>query len=137
MRPSRAAEKGVRRPAYSGRLTGGRSVLFLGRTEVGETFELKVIDEVSSSLVDVEDRRRFARIVLSSAFETPRGQQFRRIQMLEVRTQPQAKCPIRPADPCSLCVPGASGPADCGLVYLVMSDPDLRDRLHQIRTAPL
>jgi hypothetical protein len=30
---------------------------------------------------------------------------------------------------------GRIGPQDCGLVYLVMSDPDLRDRLHQIRTA--
>ena len=45
------------------------------------------------------------------------------------------QCPIRPGDPCSLCVPGATGPQDCGLVYLVMSDPDLRDRLRQIRTA--
>jgi len=59
----------------------------------------------------------------------------RRVLMAEVRTQPEAKCPIRPGDPCSLCVPGASGPQDCGLVYLVMSDPDLRDRLRQIRTA--
>ena len=57
--------------------------------------------------------------------------------MVEVRTQPQAKCPIRPGDPCSLCVPGASGPQDCGLVYLVMSDPDLRERLHQIRTVSI
>jgi len=39
-----------------------------------------------------------------------------------------------PGAPCSLCVPGASGPQDCGLVYLVISDPDLRERLHQIRT---
>jgi len=43
--------------------------------------------------------------------------------------------PHPPGDPCSLYVPGTSGPQDCGLVYLVMSDPDLRDRLHQIRTA--
>jgi hypothetical protein len=35
--------------------------------------------------------------------------------------------PIRPGEACSLCVPGVSGPQDCGLVYLVMSDPDLRD----------
>ena len=55
--------------------------------------------------------------------------------MVEVRTQPEARCPVRPGDPCSLCVPGASGPQDCELVYLVMSDPDLRDRLRQIRTA--
>ena len=56
--------------------------------------------------------------------------------MGQVRTQPESRCPIRPGDPCSLCVPGASGPHDCGLVYLVMSDPDLRDRLHEIRTTP-
>jgi len=55
--------------------------------------------------------------------------------MAEVRTQPEQRCPIRPGDPCSLCVPGAAGPQNCGLVYLVMSDPDLRERLHQIKTA--
>ncbi|NLH69761.1 MAG: hypothetical protein GX454_06235 [Brooklawnia sp.] len=37
------------------------------------------------------------------------------------------RCPVRPGDPCSLCWPGASGPQDCGLVYLVMDDPELRD----------
>ena len=37
-------------------------------------------------------------------------------------------CPLRTGDTCSLCVPGATGPADCGLVYLVMSDPDLREQ---------
>ncbi len=37
------------------------------------------------------------------------------------------RCPLRPDDPCSLCQPGASGPQDCGLVYLVMDDEDLRD----------
>ena len=37
------------------------------------------------------------------------------------------KCPIRPDDPCSLCQPGANGPQDCGLVYLVMDDPELRE----------
>jgi hypothetical protein len=55
--------------------------------------------------------------------------------MAEARTQPEPKCPIRPGEPCSLCVPGASGPQDCGLVYLVMSDPDLRERLHDLRIA--
>ena len=40
-----------------------------------------------------------------------------------------ARCPIRVGDPCSLCHPGASGPETCGLVYLVMCDPDLRDEL--------
>ncbi|MGB3953747.1 MAG: DUF6767 domain-containing protein [Brooklawnia sp.] len=43
----------------------------------------------------------------------------------QVKTTP--RCPLRPADPCSLCQPGATGPQDCGLVYLVMDDPELRD----------
>jgi hypothetical protein len=42
-------------------------------------------------------------------------------------------CPIRPGDPCSLCEPGVTGPQDCGLVYLVMSDPALRDELTRLR----
>jgi hypothetical protein len=42
-------------------------------------------------------------------------------------------CPIRPGDPCSLCEPGVTGPHDCGLVYLVMGDPDLRAELGRIR----
>ncbi len=49
------------------------------------------------------------------------------------RTLPDAKCPIRPGDACSLCQPGATGPQDCGLVYLVMSDPDLREELNRVR----
>jgi hypothetical protein len=28
-----------------------------------------------------------------------------------------------------LCFPGASGPQDCGLVYLVQSDPEWREQL--------
>ena len=55
--------------------------------------------------------------------------------MVEVTRQPVPKCPIRPPDSCSLCLPGVSGPHDCGLVYLVMSDPDLRERLHRLRVA--
>jgi hypothetical protein len=46
---------------------------------------------------------------------------------------PQPRCPIRPGDPCTLCHPGAEGPDSCGLVYLVMSDPDLRQRLAELR----
>ena len=38
-----------------------------------------------------------------------------------------ARCPLRPGDPCSLCQPGADGPHNCGLVYLVMDDPELRE----------
>ena len=51
------------------------------------------------------------------------------------RREPVAKCPIRPGDSCSLCQPGATGPQDCGLVYLVMSDPDLREELHRLTLA--
>jgi hypothetical protein len=53
--------------------------------------------------------------------------------MTSRRTAPEAKCPIRPGDACSLCQPGATGPKDCGLVYLVMSDPDLREELDRVR----
>ena len=53
--------------------------------------------------------------------------------MPETGAGPVPRCPIRQGEPCTLCVPGAAGPQDCGLVYLVMSDPDLRDRLHELR----
>jgi hypothetical protein len=33
---------------------------------------------------------------------------------------------------CALCVPGASGPDTCGLVYLVTSDPLLRAQLERL-----
>lgn len=46
---------------------------------------------------------------------------------------PDPLCPIRPGDPCTLCEPGVSGPQDCGLVYLVMTDPDLRAELARVR----
>lgn len=42
--------------------------------------------------------------------------------------RPQPKCPIRAGEPCTLCFPGADGPQNCGLVYLVQSDPDLREQ---------
>ncbi|HET7398302.1 MAG TPA: DUF6767 domain-containing protein [Intrasporangium sp.] len=45
------------------------------------------------------------------------------------RSRPEPRCPIRVGDPCTLCVPGATGPHDCGLVYLVQSDPELREQL--------
>lgn len=38
-----------------------------------------------------------------------------------------AMCPVRPGEACMLCQPG--GPESCGLVYLVMTDPVLRDEL--------
>jgi hypothetical protein len=46
-----------------------------------------------------------------------------------------AKCPVRPGEACSLCQPGVTGPHDCGLFYLVMTDPDLRTQLAEIRRA--
>jgi hypothetical protein len=49
------------------------------------------------------------------------------------RTAPTPRCPIRLGEPCSLCVPGAAGPQDCGLVHLVMQDEDLRAELARMR----
>jgi len=47
---------------------------------------------------------------------------------VEVRKSlPTAQCPIRPGEPCTLCQIDVTGPQDCGLVYLVMSDPQLRE----------
>ena len=46
---------------------------------------------------------------------------------------PMPKCPIRPGDPCSLCVPGADGPHNCGLVYLVQDDPELLELAREHR----
>lgn len=40
--------------------------------------------------------------------------------------RPQPKCPIRVGEPCSLCFPGADGPQNCGLVYLIQSDSEMR-----------
>lgn len=39
----------------------------------------------------------------------------------------EPRCPLRPADKCSLCHPGADGPHNCGLVYLMMNDDELRE----------
>ena len=41
------------------------------------------------------------------------------------------QCPLRPGQACTLCLPGATGPQDCGAVYLVLSDPELRAELHR------
>lgn len=49
------------------------------------------------------------------------------------RTRPEAKCPLRPEEACNLCQLNVTGPHDCGLVYLVMSDPDLREEWGQRR----
>lgn len=42
------------------------------------------------------------------------------------RIRPEAKCPLRPDEICNLCQLYVTGPQDCGLVYLVMNDDELR-----------
>lgn len=54
--------------------------------------------------------------------------------MTSASRHPAPQCPIRTGEPCSLCVPGVSGPQDCGLVYLVMSDPEMRGQWQAHRT---
>ena len=49
------------------------------------------------------------------------------------RRIPTPQCPIRVGEPCTLCFPGASGPHDCGLVYLVQTDDELREQLAEKR----
>lgn len=44
-----------------------------------------------------------------------------------------ARCPLRPGDSCTLCVPGATGPQDCPTVAEVMRDPVLRERLAELQ----
>ncbi len=44
-------------------------------------------------------------------------------------------CPLRPGEPCTLCQVSVTGPQDCGLVYLVMGDDELREGLRQQRLA--
>ena len=46
------------------------------------------------------------------------------------RSRPDARCPLRPGEPCTLCEMGATGPQDCPLVYLVMTDDELRAGVH-------
>lgn len=45
----------------------------------------------------------------------------------EKRRRPDAKCPLRPGDPGTLCQVNVTGPQDCGLVYLIMDDPEARE----------
>ncbi|MEU8233311.1 DUF6767 domain-containing protein [Actinoplanes sp. NPDC048967] len=46
------------------------------------------------------------------------------------RARPDARCPVRPGEPCTLCEMGATGPRDCPLVWLVMTDDELRAGVH-------
>jgi hypothetical protein len=53
-----------------------------------------------------------------------------------VRRAPDAACPLRPGQPCTLCHPEAFlGPQDCPTVALVMDDPELRDIAARLRAA--
>ncbi|GGM48192.1 DUF6767 domain-containing protein [Dactylosporangium sucinum] len=49
------------------------------------------------------------------------------------RRRPDARCPLRPGEPCTLCQLNTTGPQDCPLVYLVMTDDELRAGLHDFR----
>ncbi len=49
--------------------------------------------------------------------------------------KPEAMCPLRPGEPCTLCQVSVTGPQDCGLVYLVMGDDELRAGLRRQRLA--
>ncbi len=51
--------------------------------------------------------------------------------MTDTRGRPDARCPLRPGEPCTLCQLSVTGPQDCPLVYLVMSDADLREQLRE------
>ena len=49
------------------------------------------------------------------------------------RRRPQPKCPVRLGEPCTLCQLDVTGPQDCGLVYLVLDDDELREELRKSR----
>ena len=49
--------------------------------------------------------------------------------------RPDALCPLRFGEACTLCVPGATGPQDCQTVALVMADPEMRAELARLRKA--
>jgi len=42
---------------------------------------------------------------------------------------------LRPGEACTLCQLSVTGPQDCGLVYLVMGDEELRDGLRRSQLA--
>ena len=44
-----------------------------------------------------------------------------------------ARCPLWPGEPCTLCHPEASGPQDCPTVAIVMDDDELRAELSRRR----
>jgi hypothetical protein len=53
---------------------------------------------------------------------------------LEARRRPDAACPLRFGQPCTLCHPDAHlGPQDCPTVAMVRDDPDLQAELAALR----
>ena len=44
--------------------------------------------------------------------------------------------PFGPVSHAPLCQVSVTGPQDCGLVYLVMGDPELRDGVRQFTSRP-
>jgi len=52
----------------------------------------------------------------------------------DARVRPDAACPLRPRQPCTLCHPDAKlGPQDCPTVALVMDDDELRAEMARLR----
>ncbi|MCL8026565.1 DUF6767 domain-containing protein [Nocardioides bruguierae] len=41
----------------------------------------------------------------------------------------EARCALRPDEACRLCQPGATGPDDCPVAWLVRHDPELAQEL--------
>ena len=54
-----------------------------------------------------------------------------RDEMNDRHRRPDARCPLRPGQPCTLCQLDVTGPQDCPLLYLVMHDPELRDGVRE------
>ncbi|MGO1488769.1 MAG: DUF6767 domain-containing protein [Arachnia sp.] len=65
-------------------------------------------------------RTRFGHVSESARAQRPAARSRRR---------PDAKCPLRPGEPCTLCQMSVTGPQDCPLVYLIMDDPEFREAL--------
>ncbi|MDO5746650.1 MAG: hypothetical protein Q4P66_03190 [Actinomycetaceae bacterium] len=62
---------------------------------------------------------------VSSSIKTS-AKKSRQRRLKKKKTVPDAACPLRPGEPCTLCQAFCSGPHDCQTVKLVMDDPQLR-----------
>lgn len=68
-----------------------------------------------------------------TARESPSGTPHHPKALHRPGARPEPMCPIRPGEPCTLCQSSVTGPQDCGLVYLVMTDDELREGVHRNR----